>query len=29
MRKMVKPAALRAMMSAMLAESLHDNYSPK
>lgn len=29
MRKMVKPAALRAMMSAMLTESLHDNYSPK
>ncbi len=29
MRKMVKPAALRAMMSAMLAESLHDHYLPK
>ncbi|TRX58086.1 PAS-domain containing protein [Thalassomonas sp. M1454] len=29
MRKMVKPAALRAMMSAMLTESLQQNYSPK
>ncbi len=26
MRKMVKPAALRAMMSAMLAKSMQDNY---
>jgi Na+/proline symporter/signal transduction histidine kinase len=26
MRKLVKPAALRAMMSAMLAKKLHDNY---
>ena len=27
MKKLVKPAALRAMMSAMLAKKLQDNYS--
>jgi DNA-binding response OmpR family regulator len=27
MRKLVKPATLRAMMSAMLAKKLQDNYS--
>lgn len=29
MRKLVKPGALRAMMSAMLAKRLQDNYLPK